>query len=339
MPSSMLEVVRCTDCHGDHQRQYMSPFTGICACCYERLYTLCSVCGSLLRGTTSRSDAYFLQEDTTHCNPMCYGCWLHQCRRGDLRHWHPTPLDSSIATYKRMRSKRKYGVEVETTACANFEDLFEKTRFGCKGDCSIIGREFDSPILYGDEGFAEIEALLRFGSKQGWTATDNCGCHTHYDMRDETDDELYRVAYAYAKTYTFWSRSVSDARRGNTYCHRPSYNASDIRASSDRGLSFASFCRGSDRYDYVNLMAYPIHCTFEVRLLEGTVDASTICNWVSLHARFIDYVKELSYDDLDYAFAGQPKHIYSALLKIVDDSALTGWLCERVNHHSPALLT
>ncbi len=338
MPNAMLERVRCGHCCTTKPRGDMSPFAGICAHCFNRCYSHCVDCNALLRTYGSEAECYYLSSDAAHSNPLCYQCWWPQHEGTEITRWRPTPLDTSIATYKRIRSKRKYGVEVETSRCNGFAALCLKTKFGCKPDYSISGREFDSPILYGDEGFAEIEALLEFGKEWEWAVNSSCGCHTHYDMRDESDGALYHIAYAYGKTYTFWSHSVSSVRCSNFCCHAPGYDCSSIIQCVDRGKSFSDFCRIMDRYDYVNINAYLTHHTFEVRLLEGTIDAETICNWVTLHARFMDFVSTVSFDDLDHLLVGRPKHVLSALTRIMNDSSLVDWLATRINEYSPGAL-
>jgi hypothetical protein len=208
------------------------------------------------------------------------------------------------------------------------------TKFGCKTDPSVGGREFDSPILYGDAGFEEIEALLDYAADHDWSADRYCGCHTHYDMRDETNKELFRIAYAYAKTHAFWSACVSISRANSSYCGYPSYTCYDVRSGSERGDEFRSFCGDYDRYDYVNLGAYYTFKTLEVRLLEGTVDAKTICNWIAIHARFMDYVRNHSFDDLDLILSGDRRHVLSALADIVGDDDLMAWLTDRIENRS-----
>jgi len=104
------------------------------------------------------------------------------------------------------------------------------------------------------------------------------------------------------------------------------------------GLQFEDFCIDCDRYDYVNLFAYEDHRTFEVRLLEGTVDAETICNWITIHARFMDYVKGFSFDDLHCWLAGDVRHVLSALVEIIDDVDLVDWLVKRIEVFSPGSL-
>jgi len=318
----------------------MSIFDGICKDCFTTSYQLCDGCGQLLRlprrltrgawhpGTREPHD--YRDRDNRRF-PLCYNC---TGSRSDRQRWDPTPLDVSFATYKRITSKRKYGVEIETARCSEYEELQEKTVFGCKSDCSVSGLEFVSPVLYGDEGLAEIEGFLVFAEENDWEVDYDCGCHTHYDVRDETDEELLRITYAYAKSYRFWSRCVSSARRRNSYCHEPAYTTEDVRRHADRGVTFDRFWNHFDRYDYVNVAAWHSHRTFEVRLLEGSVDPTVICNWVTIHCRFMDYVKRLSFDDLDVFLSGNTEHVLSAIAIIVADtdgnSYLSDWLTERI---------
>jgi hypothetical protein len=329
----MLETVRCNTCENDRARKDMSPIDGLCRACFDEFYCLCAVCGKLLTrppypGGNRFANPPHRMEDG---DPICYDCC---CFTAATNRWNPTPLDVSITTYDRVGSKRKYGVEIETEYCRGYETLLGNTKFGCKTDCSIGGREFDSPILYGDAGFEEIEALLDYAERRNWQVDRYCGCHTHYDMRDETNEELFRIAYAYAKTYNFWAACVSYERENSNYCEAPSYECCDVRRGFERGDGFLSFVCAFDRYDYVNIGAYGCHKTIEVRLLEGTVDAGTICNWIAIHARFMDYVKNHSFDDLDLILSGDRNHVLIALTHIVGDADLMAWLANRIENRS-----
>jgi hypothetical protein len=336
----MFERVRCGVCEVTRQRKAMSVFEGICDDCFRQHYLLCNECGRLLRNRTSNVNRPPIAP--LNWETICYECW--HIRQGRSTSWSPTPLDLSFATYQRIGSKRKFGVEIETDYCGGFEELVGKTKFGCKNDGSISGKEFPSPILYGDEGLAEIEQFLAIAAEKNWSANIDCGCHTHYDMRDESEAELYSIAYAYAKTYRpFWQYCVSVRRRNNGYCRAPRYTAYDVRARrsgcyDDSGdwsyrpaNQFRDFCRSLDRCDYVNLAAYGVHKTFEVRLLEGTIDAETVCNWVITHARFMDYVKKLNFDELDHFFSGDTRSVLAAIAGILEDAQLLIWLTARLD--------
>jgi hypothetical protein len=240
----------------------------------------------------------------------------------------------SCATYTGIGSKRKFGVEVETSYCSGFSDLKGNTLFGCKDDPSVGGMEFDSPILYGDEGLDTIREFLAHAYDEGWSVDNSCGCHTHYDMRDESDEQLYRTHYAYALTYVMWKQTVSRSRAADSYCHSPSSSATDIRNAFDRGRSFQDWASRQQRYDFLNAYAYGHHGTFEVRLLEGSLDPVDICNWITLHARFIDKVRNLDFATLDrmFRFRGDlANKKYSSLVELIDDKPLTDWLEDKAN--------
>jgi len=322
--------------------------------CFNLHYTICACCGAFLRRGPRRfrdrsprldGDCYInprnggVENSNSVLCQQCYGNWQHendsQRRNKGIYYWRPKALDVSIATYKRIGSKRKFGVEIETASCGRHFDLHGKTNFGCKGDCSISGLEFDSPILYGDEGLEYIEYFMEFADDHNWNVDEDCGCHTHYDMRDESDESLFRIAYAYAHTYDFWACFVPRYRRENGYCHELSYTLEDIRNAGQH--SFSNWCLDNDRYDYINTGAYNQHITFENRLLEGSLDANDICSWITLHCRFMDHVKKLHFDALDQFFDKPPRAIFTALAGIFDNTELTNWMASKSRQYEQPL--
>lgn len=243
---------------------------------------------------------------------ICEECY----RAGDT--WEPTPSPVSIAHYGNIASKRKFGIELETHSCDDYRQLKGKTLFGAKYDCSVRGMEFFTPILYGDEGLTEVENFCRWADEHGYTVNDDCGYHLHLDMRDETTVQLRHVAYAYAKSYVAWRGLVSEYRACDSfYCHAPRYSASAIR---DCRGSIASFFSDSDRYNYLNLQAYSKHKTFEVRLHDGTLHAKTIMYWIIAHTRFVDAVKDMTYDQIDEMFNGDAQSQFESLCFVWDNA-------------------
>ena len=208
-------------------------------------------------------------------------------------------MDVSIATYDELGSTRKYGVEIETDSCPLSSDLYRGTCFGAKTDCSVNGLEFDSPILYGDEGLAEIRKILAYANAHDWEAGSGCGCHTHYDMRGESNESMGLIIFAY-RLITKLLRGLTERRRhNNTYCRLPSYYSREVRRLVENGLSVTEGTLGHDRYVYLNISSYNRHHTFEVRILEGTVDAELVCNWIKFNARFMDWAKTKTFDELN----------------------------------------
>lgn len=346
--STMTQRIMCQFCGGIKPRRVMSCLDATCMDCFNQHIAICAGCGAFIRCGPRRSrqpsyrlggNCYINPRDGGATNPnsvlcrRCYFDWQHeneslQQNRG-VYYWRPKVFDVSITTYDRISSKRKFGIEVETSRCPSHTDLYGKTRFGCKGDCTIAGLEFDSPILYGDEGLKYIENFLKFAADNRWRTDENCGCHTHYDMRDEKDESLFRIAYAYARTSRFWACFVPRHRLECSYSHELSYTRRDIREAWRLGGGFSAWCLNHDRYDYINIGAYRAHTTFENRLLEGCLDPNDICSWITIHCCFIDHVKKFHFNDLDRLFNKHPSHIFSTLNDIFDDKRLADWMGDR----------
>jgi len=116
----------------------------------------------------------------------------------------------------------------------------------------------------------------------------------HCDLSNTTADQRKAIALAYAYTCDFWFACVDSNRRTNNYCHankseggRVYWDVDGIKAGSD-------FPDVSTRYVWLNWCAYSSHRTVEVRLHEGTLDGSAVCNWIKAHLRFIDSVMNMT---------------------------------------------
>ena len=342
MPTDTVTTFHCNACEQNHPQSAMSLFEGYCAECFKRYMVLCVNCGMLLTrpnthrmSDTPRPLSYTLcRACFTDGDMLCPDCCCTQSP--SCTQWRPKPLNTSIATYARMKSRRKFGVEIETSYCPCNEQLRSISPFGCKTDPTVNGMEFDSPILYGDEGLTHIEEMLDFASDNGWRVDGDCGCHTHYDMRDESDESLWRIFYAYRLTGPVWEACVPPERVSGEYSGAMSVSARTIRRNYETdSVSFEDFCGHRERYDYLNVYSYLDHKTFELRMLEGSLDAETICNWIILHCRFIDKVKELSFPRLRSLFANKATQgRFTALAELIDDRELMTWLSDRANRET-----
>ena len=332
MPA-IAQTTRCHSCSRHYPSDEGSIFEGYCAQCIDQEYVICTNCGRLThRGRRTRrisghigGDAYMVRGEA-----VCYRCYDSSNSRG--QYWQPKPLDVSFATYNHIGSKRKFGVEIETHSCSRRGELQEHTNFGCKGDCSISGSEFDSPIMYGDEGLDHIVDFLAMANERNWEVNSRCGCHTHYDLRDESRDQLFHIAYAYAFTNKIWRRCVPRSMQNRSYCRPPNYRAADVKAGYDVGTEYQNYAYSVDRYFHVNLSAYGEHKTIEVRVLEGTLDAEVICNWITVHCRFIDAVKDMSFEDLRTMFNHPGRRKFRNFVNLIGDTDLTDWVAARARY-------
>ena len=331
--ASLRAVVRCQCCQDMFPRSEMSVYQGgFCRACIDANFVICSLCGTPIEhcapdgfdlcGRTHGHAAGDVWASSGH--PCCHSCYSSVSRND---RWRPTPLDVSIATYDKVASTRKFGVEIETSYCPDSDGLNGHTKFGAKYDPTVGGLEFDSPILYGDVGFETIRDFLTYADQHGWEVSSSCGCHTHYDMRDESDDQLWATYYAYNITYPMWSAAVPPRRRGSIYCQVPYATATDIERSADRDGTFRDYSYNAERYDYLNVVAYGDHRTFEVRLLDGTIKADTICNWVALHAR----LHNMSFAEIRELGRTRSKQ-FRSLVELIDDAPLTDWLAHRARY-------
>jgi hypothetical protein len=233
----------------------------------------------------------------------------------------------SVATYTQIGSKRKFGVEIETSACGGHRSLRGNTLFGTKFDCSVNGMEFDSPILYGDEGLAEVTKICGYAADKHWEVDSDCGLHIHLDMRDESVEALKSVAYAYLLTDKVWRKLVDGYRADNcTYCRPSNRGRRNIESASD----WRDYCDSQSRYELCNLNAYTRHGTYEIRLYQGSIDSVEINNWIIIHARFVDWAAGKTLDELDAYFAGSDNIKWEGLKLILGEFPLVKyWIGKR----------
>jgi len=176
--------------------------------------------------------------------------------------------------------------------------LYGGTIWACEYDCSVSGKEFISPPMFGDQGLDSVLDFCREAQNRDWRVDDRCGLHIHFDMSDMEPEQLFSLAYAYRLSWSLWKRFVSDHRGSYGMCGSPRYSLDEIRASK----SWEYFVGARDRFEYVNWRAYFKHGTFEIRLGEPTLDGPEIVDWVSTHGLFIERVKNMTFDEIDAAF-------------------------------------
>jgi len=243
----------------------------ICKSCLEEKYFTCPQCNKPVAVS---------QKHVVGDLDMCERCY------SDSNYWPPQANPVSIASYDTIGSQRKYGIELESQTNDNHRLLRfrDKSIWGAKSDCTVRGREFYSPILYGDQGLHEVRRLCSVANELGWRVDHNCGYHLHLDMRDEMADSLQSIAYAFMAIYDVLRRCVAHNRHnGSSYC-RQYLRPDDIEHAND----FLDWASHQDRYNFMNISSYFQHGTFENRLHEGTFNEEAVCNWVILNLRIAD---------------------------------------------------
>lgn len=280
-------TVDCDDC-GDtvySDDSHSLPYIGdVCTKCYDCNYFVCEGCGDTFHNNDCAADDY------------CEDCYDYDGPDYDPRR---CPIDGPTT---EVGSGRCYGLEVETNHCEKYSSFEGKTYFGAKEDCTVTGKEFYSSILHGDAGLEAIDKLTEFAKHHNWGVGRSCGTHLHLDLRDDTDDQRYAIAYAYCVTETIFYDFVAANRRTNSYCAPISWRVSDLTHYAKDG-HYDHFADSRPRYNWLNLWAFDTHQTIEIRSLEGTLDPTRLKNWVKLHTRFADWASKLGLAGVTKALA------------------------------------
>lgn len=266
----------CDDCGDQCYRDDSHTTTGdydVCDWCYETSYSTCEDCGRAVH----------------HDDCVCtdYSCYCSDCRPhgGDFG---PAGFRNRSGRITEIGSARCFGVELETDDCDGYTELDGDPAWGAKDDCTVSGKEFYSDILDGDEGLDAVRAWAKLADCNGWSAGYNAGYHLHLDMRNESDDSLYAIAYAYRACQEVWLAFVPERRSNGSYSHTCRWGLRDVTESAEE-RSFYSWAGRGTRYNWINCTAYTQHNTFEVRAHHGTCDGDEVCNWIKAHTRFADW--------------------------------------------------
>jgi hypothetical protein len=341
---------RCSDsiwADDSHSAEGHRRFSTLCESCYDHLYGTCSACNeSTLRDNlrTGHDSDDYCDECFYEHNRVCDGCsevfssddvYYDERREGDYcsscersHECDARPFYAGTATYGRIGSRRRFGVELETSECDGYEDIDGRYCFRAEYDGSISGKEFVSTVLYGDQGLDAIGAFCDYAEEQGFKVDSSCGFHAHFDVSNEEPETLKRIALAYLLTQSVWTRFFSRSRRSNDYCGAIEWSYSDI-TELDTIRDWKRFVDGRDRYSWFNVASYydsngdKNHGTFEIRLHSASLNAEKVCNWVKAHTRFIDAVSKMTVAEIRATFANKSEQtIFDAMVGMWNDAEL-----------------
>ena len=238
-------------------------------------------------------------------------------------------------------SDRCYGLELETDKCEGYRVLRSVSVWGAKNDCTVLAKEFYSEILSGDAGLKAIQDWGKLADDNDWCANNHAGYHMHLDVREESDNSKYAIAYAYRRTQEVWLSFVENRRHSGGYCHSIQWSCRDIDLAVDSGSSYYHFASRGTRYNWCNIAAICEHTTIEIRLHEGTCDSVEIINWVKAHVRFADWAAKAGLakvrEALDNLSADEQFRFIAR--EIWKDSNLSAYYSEKARRHNYGKLT
>ena len=240
-------------------------------------------------------------------------------------------LDLSNNTFKHLRDKRCFGIELECNdENLPYDKVRAETKFGSVHDGSLdCGSEFVSPILQGDKGYNQVKAIcdvLKHANVGGCT-----GYHVHLDAR-KID---YLVAKKIWALYTVFEdvlfSILPQSRQENSYCR-----SSILDVSSSYFQAINSYeeleeywyehhdCDedwndhyNSSRYSGCNLHSYFNQRTIEIRYHSGTTNFEKIMNWVKINQAIFRYAEAHTLQEiLDLRNFGNCKTNYGIIRRL-----------------------
>jgi hypothetical protein len=149
------------------------------------------------------------------------------------------------------------------------------------GSVSGSGLELVSPILAGDDGFAQLTLVLETLTAAGARVDRSCGMHVHHDMGGLTGEEIASFFEFYVDRQNSIDLLVAPSRRNGS---QHSYYTSRVtQTERDRiGASFRANRQapGGDRYRTINVQSFSRYETVEIRQHQGTLNAKKAVAWV-----------------------------------------------------------
>jgi hypothetical protein len=214
---------------------------------------------------------------------------------------------------EKARGARFVGVEIEAEGGdgENLDDMIPDL-CGITGDGSLhYGVEIQTPPARGSVFVEIVEKVVDTLSGEGWSTSDRCGLHVHVDMADKRNNGefLGRLYAAFFAVEPLLFRLQGGRRDNNSYCEplRTAFGgtAAKMRRKSSKKImaeyhglhrqrhetqqdfdyrleSYMADKYHQSRYRATNFHSIGCHGTLEIRLHEGTLDATEILAWADM---------------------------------------------------------
>lgn len=208
-------------------------------------------------------------------------------------------------------SARKFGVEIEfngtprrsaVSAIEELDNRIEVTietwnhnvrphwKFITDGSVDGIGTgegglEAVSPILQGEQGFAELGTVLKGIRQAGGRVNRSCGLHVHHDARDMNGSQLAWLLQFYTDNQAIIDQLLAPSRRSdqrNRWCapwegmDRQEMLSAARLPEEEAKRRFGRM----NRYRTINVTSYAKYGSIEFRQHQGSLNARKITAWV-----------------------------------------------------------
>lgn len=188
------------------------------------------------------------------------------------------PLPTTIGVELELNNICGVGADVEkirsTLQRKGLGDWVVKTDGSCGRTGS--GVELNSPIMSTTSHLRSVITVCATLRQLGYKTSSRCGLHVHVGARSLTHEQTRRlIGFMVEWENAFYM--LDPDRKTNRFC-------APIREETLEKLrrsGAANWNAWSDRYHWLNGMAFNRHGTFELRLMEGTLDDAHVLGWVA----------------------------------------------------------
>lgn len=206
---------------------------------------------------------------------------------------------------------RRFGVEIEfigsghalneamiaeglTCSMQQYNHRVSRSSWKIVPDGSVIGgAELVSPVLRGDDGFAQLAKACRALLAAGCTTNKTTGLHVHHDVHDLRVSAFQRLVHNWHHAQPAIDGLVAPSRRQygshSHWCQRSTtYDLDSVDSLTTMDRTRAAQTLRGDRYRSLNLQSYGKYGTVEVRQHQGSIDNAKISAWVKFGQAMID---------------------------------------------------
>lgn len=281
---------------------------GDCECCEDHCDCVrCSYCGEI---------ADTVCEEHSYCSYCCEDddC-SHREDETDMEGIRATLAD--VPTYVSDAASKvgpyTFGIELEhngngVSVCREIMRCVGLDAWYSKEDGSLhssTGAEVVSPILRGEDGFAQMRTAMLALSANGGTVNRECGTHVHIGADDMDPEDIARLVRFYDRNVSLIDSLHPASRRNAFYCEN--WRASEVSTIDD-------YAKGGDkrkcadaqsgRYRKVNLHSLRWHGTIEFRQHAGTLNPVKLEAWVRFLFTLCDMAR---FSSADQTFSSVPE--------------------------------
>lgn len=296
----------------------------ICNDCITKKTDECDDCGE--RKFTSNLISHYSEH-------LCRGCYDDANRQ--FRYIDLGERKQTSKTFTNNPNNGYIGTEIECLNSDRDKNAFvikelKKFRFsqGKDGSLSRGGVEFRSMPMNGDLLFESIESFGEALNKKQYNVDKSCGLHIHLEV-DQDLEFLKKTYLFYLRFEDMFFNMLPKSRRSRSYCAKfkryykdsPKEIMETTTLDGFKSMLYETsnykrkirYHGHSKRYCWANLHSIFYRGTLEIRSHSGTVNPAKIINWIMIHQRVLEFLKEKTSQEI-----GTMKVTKKAFLEIFD---------------------